>query len=158
MKLGHLLTRSGLTYPEVDSMVCYDSFCQLGNSVSLPWVIYYEAFYLHVVSSFFCIPVICLKLVLILIPLQFLYLFFYLSRVYPVVLLMYFISASVIRLASLVLIVQVSLPYNRTGRASALYNFILVFLRVFCGLNTLFKIPVSFRKLCNLLSMSNYFL
>ena len=43
MELGHLLTRSGLTYPEVSSKVCHDSFCQLGNSVSLPWVIYYEA-------------------------------------------------------------------------------------------------------------------
>jgi len=52
MELGHLLTRSGLTYPEVSSKVCHDSFCQLRNSVSLPWVIYYEAFYLHVVSSF----------------------------------------------------------------------------------------------------------
>jgi hypothetical protein len=34
MELGHLLTRSGLTYPEVSSKVCHDSFCQLGNSVS----------------------------------------------------------------------------------------------------------------------------
>jgi len=63
MELGHLLTRSGLTYPETSSKVCHDSFCQLGNSVSLPWVIYYGAFYLHVVFSFSCIPVICLKLV-----------------------------------------------------------------------------------------------
>ena len=38
MELGHLLTRSGLTYPEVSSKVCLDSFCQLGNSVSSPWV------------------------------------------------------------------------------------------------------------------------
>jgi len=75
MELGHLLTRSGLTYPEVSSKVCHDSFCQLGNSVSLPWVIYYGAFYLHVVSSFSYIPVICLKLVLFLIPLQFVHLF-----------------------------------------------------------------------------------
>jgi len=75
MELGHLLTRSGLTYPEVSSKVCHDSFCQLRNSVSLPWVIYYGAFYLHVVSSFSCIPVICLKLVLFLIPLQFVHLF-----------------------------------------------------------------------------------
>ena len=58
-ELGHLLTRSGLTYPEVSSKVCHNSFCQLENSVSLPWVIYYEALYLHVVSSFSCIPVIC---------------------------------------------------------------------------------------------------
>jgi hypothetical protein len=75
MELGHLLTRSGLTYPEVSSKVCHDSFCQLGNSVSLPWVIYYEAFYLNVVSSFSLIPVSFLKLVLFLIPLQSVYLF-----------------------------------------------------------------------------------
>ena len=49
MGLGHLLTRSGLTYPELSSKFCHDSFCQLENSVSLPWVIY-----LHVVSSFSC--------------------------------------------------------------------------------------------------------
>ena len=47
MELGHLLTPSGLTYPEVSSKVYRDSFCQLGSSVSLPWVIYCEAFYLH---------------------------------------------------------------------------------------------------------------
>jgi hypothetical protein len=43
MELGHLMTRSGLTYPEVSSKVCHVSFCQLENSVSSPWVIYYEA-------------------------------------------------------------------------------------------------------------------
>ena len=80
MELGHLLTRSGLTYPEVSSKVCHDSFCQVGNSVSIPWIIYYEAFYLHVVSSFSCIPVICPKLVLFLIPLQFVYLLINLSK------------------------------------------------------------------------------
>ena len=74
---------------------------------------------------------------------------------YPAVLLMYFISAAVILLASLALTVQVSLPYNKTGRVSVLYSFIVVFLRVFCGLNTLFKIPVIFKKLFNLLSLSN---
>jgi hypothetical protein len=57
MELDHLLTRSSLTYPEVSSKVC-----QLGNSVSLPWVIYYEVFCIHVVSSFSCIPVICPEL------------------------------------------------------------------------------------------------
>jgi len=44
MEFGHLLTRSGLTYPEVSSKVYHASFCQLGNSISLPWVIYFEAF------------------------------------------------------------------------------------------------------------------
>ena len=48
MELGHLLTRSGLTYPEVSSKVYHYSFCQLGSSISLPWVIYFEAFYLHI--------------------------------------------------------------------------------------------------------------
>ena len=36
MELGHLLTRSGLTYPEVSSKVYHDFFCQLENSVSWP--------------------------------------------------------------------------------------------------------------------------
>jgi hypothetical protein len=51
--------------------------------------------------------------------------------VYPALLLIYFISAAVILLASLALIDHVSLPYNKTGRTSVLYNFIPVFLRVF---------------------------
>ena len=125
MELGHLLTRSGLTYPEISSKVFHDSFCQLGNSVSLSWVIYFEAFCLHVLSSFSFIPVICPTFVLILTPLQFVYLFYNLSQLYPAVLHMYFISAAVILLASLALIVQVSLPYNKTGRASVSYSFIL---------------------------------
>jgi len=93
---AHLLTRSGLTYPEVSSKVYHDSFCQLDSSVSLPWVIYFEAFCLHVVSSFSCIPVNCPKLVLFLTPLQFVRLFCNLSQVYPAVLFMYFIPAAVI--------------------------------------------------------------
>ena len=85
MVLGHLLTRSGLTYPDISSKVYHDSFCQLDSSISLPWVIYFEAFYLYVVSSFSCIPVICPKLVLFLTSLQFVHLFFNLSQVYPAV-------------------------------------------------------------------------
>ena len=69
MQLGQLLTRSGLAYPEVSLVVCRNFFCQSQNSVSLPWVIYYEAFYLHVLSSFSCIPVICPELVVFLITL-----------------------------------------------------------------------------------------
>jgi len=75
MELGHLLTRSGLAYPEVSSNVYRDSFCHPGSSVSLPWEIYFEAFYLHIVYSFSCIPVICPKLVLFLAPLQFVHLY-----------------------------------------------------------------------------------
>jgi len=57
MELGHLLTRSGLTYLEVSSEVCHDSFC-------------HEAFCLHVVSSSSCIPAVYLEPVLFLFPLQ----------------------------------------------------------------------------------------
>jgi len=32
MELGHLLTRPGLTYPEVSSEVYHDSFCQLRSN------------------------------------------------------------------------------------------------------------------------------
>ena len=80
MELGHSLTRSGLTYSQVSKKFYHDSFCQLWSSVPLPWVIYFEAFYLHVVSSFSCIPVICPKLVLFLTPLQFVHLFCNLSK------------------------------------------------------------------------------
>jgi len=79
-QLGHLLTPSGLTYPEFSSKVYYDSFCQSDCSVSLSWVIYFEAFYLHVVSIFPRIPVICPKLVLFLTPLQFVYFFCNVSK------------------------------------------------------------------------------
>jgi len=80
MELGHLLTRSGLTYLEVSSEVCHDSFCQLGNSVSLSWVVCHEEFYLHVVSSSSCIPAVCIEPVLFLIPLQCVNLFSNLSK------------------------------------------------------------------------------
>jgi len=55
VELGHLLNCSGLTYPEVSSKVYHDSFCQLGSSISLPWVIYFEAFYFRVVILYICI-------------------------------------------------------------------------------------------------------
>jgi hypothetical protein len=75
-ELGHLLTSSGLTHPEVFLMVFLGSFCLLECSFLLIWVISYVAFGLHVVSSFSCSPVFCLKLGLYLIPLQSLYLFY----------------------------------------------------------------------------------
>jgi hypothetical protein len=77
-----------MLYPEVSSKVYHDSFCQLDSNVSLPWVIYFEAFCLHVVSSFSCIPTICPKLVLVLTRLQFVHFFCNLSEVYPAVMLM----------------------------------------------------------------------
>jgi len=43
---------------------------------------------------------------------------------------MYFISAAVILLASLALIVQVSLPYNKTGRAGV--NIVYIFYNFNC--------------------------
>jgi len=35
MELGHLLTRSDLTYPEFSSKAYRDSFCQMGSSETL---------------------------------------------------------------------------------------------------------------------------
>ena len=76
---------------------------------------------------------------------------------YSAVFLIYFISAAIILIVSLALMVQFSLPYYTPGRASVMYNFILVFFKVFCGLNTLLIMPVIFKELFNLLPMSNYF-
>ena len=78
--VGHSLTCSGLAYLEVSSEVRHDSFCQLGNSVSLSWVVCREAFCLHVVSSSSCIPVVYLEPVLFLILLQCVSLFCNLSK------------------------------------------------------------------------------
>jgi hypothetical protein len=119
MELCHLLTRSGLTYPEVSSKVCHDSCCQLGNSVSLPWVIYYGAFYLHVVSSFSYIPVICLKFVLFLITLQFVHLFCNQSKC-----ILLFFS----RISSLLLVVILSIPviYSLTYTCCCICSFDLL--------------------------------
>ena len=80
VELGHLLTRSGLTYLEVSPEVFHDSFCQLRNSVSLSWAVCHEAFCLHVVSSSSCVPAVCLEPVLFLIPLQCVNLFCNLSK------------------------------------------------------------------------------
>jgi hypothetical protein len=50
--------------------------------------------------------------------------FYLYVQVYSAALLIYFISASVILVASLASMVQFSLPHNKVGRASVLYNFI----------------------------------
>jgi len=47
---------------------------------------------------------------------------------------MYFVSVAVILLASLALIVQVSLSYNKSGRASVLYSFVLAYVTELCHL------------------------
>ena len=68
----------------------------------------------------------------------------YSVHVLPAVFLLYLIPAAVILLAYLALMVQFSLLYNKAGRASVLYSFILVFFNIFCGLNIVFIIPVIF--------------
>jgi len=52
--------------------------------------------------------------------------------------LVHFTSAVVILVLSCALMGQLSPPYNKAGRASALYSFILVSFKVCCGLNLLF--------------------
>ena len=64
---------------------------------------------------------------------------------YPTVFLIYFMSAAVILLASLALMVQFSLLYNRAGRADVLSGYILVSFKVFCGLNVLLILPIIFK-------------
>jgi len=83
MLLGHFSIHSSLTHPEGSSVVSPGSpgsFCLLVCSFLLSSVICYEAFCLHVVSSFFCSLVFCPELGLCLIPLQSLCLFYILSK------------------------------------------------------------------------------
>ena len=79
------------------------------------------------------------------------------AQVYPGIFLMYIISAAVVILAPLALMVQFSLPYNRAGRTSVLYGFILFFSKVFCRLHVLLMLPGIFKWLLSLLSMSTSF-
>jgi hypothetical protein len=60
---------------------------------------------------------------------------------YPAVRRKYFISAVRNLFLSLCLIVQISLPYKRMGRANFLYNFNLVLLCTKFGFSVLFKSP-----------------
>ena len=74
LDLGHLLTHSCLSHPDVSVMVFPGSFCcPFASSFLLSLVICYEAFCLYAASSFFCNPVFCPKLGLYLIPLQFIH-------------------------------------------------------------------------------------
>ena len=75
---------------------------------------------------------------------------------HPVVFLICFIPAAVILLASLVLMVQFSLPYNNVGRADVFHKFILVFFKVFCGPNILFINHVVFIYSINLSTSTPY--
>ena len=151
MELGHLLISSGLTHLDVSSVVSPGSFCLLFCSPLLFTVICYEAFCLHVVSSFFCSPLFHPNLGLYLNPLQSLHFLNNLSKCIQL-----FFSV-VILLASLTLTAQFSIPYNKAGRASVLYNFIIAFFKVFCGLNKLLITPVIFKAIFNLVSMSTSF-
>jgi hypothetical protein len=58
-ELGHLLMHSGLTHPEVSSVVFLGFFYLLGCSFLSIWVICYVEFDLHIVSIFSCSPVFC---------------------------------------------------------------------------------------------------
>jgi hypothetical protein len=53
MQLGHLLTRSGLTYPEFSLMLSPRFFCLSFCRFLVQSVIYYDAFSLYVATNFF---------------------------------------------------------------------------------------------------------
>ena len=131
MELGHLLACSGMIHPGISSVVFPGSFCHL---VLLSRVICYEAFHLYVASNFFFSPVFCPRLVLYFIPLQSLLCFIICPSVSCCFPHICFLSSSVILLVSVALMAQFLQPYNKAGRARVLYNFILVFFRVCCGL------------------------
>ena len=85
---------------------------------------------LYGATSFFCSPVFCPKLGLYLILLPSFYLFYDLSNCNLIIFSCISISAAaVIHLTSLALMVQFSLLYNKAGRASVMYSFILVFFK-----------------------------
>jgi len=128
-------------------MVSPGSLCRLVLLSVLSSVIGYAAFCFHVVSNLPCIRVFYLRMRLRLIPLQSLYLFYNLSKY--ILLFFSYISSLLLffLLASLASMVQFPLPYIKASRAGVFYNIILVFLAVFCGLNTLFIMLVTFKQL-----------
>jgi hypothetical protein len=65
---------------------------------------------------------------------------------YPAVRRKYLISAVRSLFLSHCLIVQISLPYKRVGRANVLYNFNLVLLRTKSGFNVLLESPSICKK------------
>jgi hypothetical protein len=69
--------------------------------------------------------------------------------VYPVVRRKYFISVVQSLFLSHCLILQISLPYKRVGRANVLYNFNLVLLCTKYGFSVLFKSPSICKKICD---------
>jgi len=80
LQLGHLLTRSGLTLPEVSVTISPGSICLLVWSILLSSAICHKPFCLHVATNSFCIPVFCPKLRFYLVPLQSVCLFYDLSK------------------------------------------------------------------------------
>jgi hypothetical protein len=63
--------------------------------------------------------------------------------VYPAVLLIYFISAALILLASLALIVQVSLPYKKTGNTSIMYKELIIIIIINGNIYNKYQIVMS---------------
>ena len=131
MQLGHLLTRSCLTHPEVSLTVYHDIFCQFGNHCFITLGNLLRGILFTCCIQFLLYSCSLSKIGVVFNPFVICVFVLWSVQVYPAVLLMYFISAAVILLASLALMVQDSLPYSKTGRASVLYHFNFVFLRDF---------------------------
>jgi len=77
--------------------------------------------------------------------------------VYHAVFLIYFISAIVILLASLALMVQFSLLYNRAGKSSVFFSFIPVVYKRLCCLNMFLLMSVFFQKVIQFLINFHFF-
>jgi len=127
MILGHSLPRSGLI--------------SLFNG--LPWFLLRVG---YVANDSVCIPLFCLKLELYVVLLQSLCLFYNQSKC-SLLFFSHISSLLLLFLLSLLLYWSnfLSLPYNTAGRVGVFYSFILVFVKVFCGLNILLIMPVIFK-------------
>ena len=135
METGHLLTQCDLTHPEVSSMVSPGSFCLWVCSILLSLVICCEAFCLHVVSHFFCSPVLSPKLGLYLIPLQSLYLIYSLSKCC-------FSHIFHLSCCYTSCISCLNDTVQQIWMGQRIVYFTLVIFKVFCGLNILLIRPV----------------
>jgi hypothetical protein len=127
-KLGHLLTRFFLTHPELSSIFFQVSLCILMCSISLSCATCYEPFCLHVcyISS---------------VVLYFVLKWGYTEFHCNICISNMFLHAVVVLLpASLALIFQFSLSYNKAGRHGALYNFIFLFLKFLCAKHILYNV------------------
>ena len=122
-ELGHLLTRSGLTRLKVSLKISLDFFCLVslkyfGILSFLLWGI------LFIGSKHFLLYFRILSKTVVIFNSFAKSVFVLYVQMYPIVFLIHFVSAAVILLASLTLMVQFLLPYNRARKVQFYSRFL----------------------------------